>query len=189
MQKKLFSFILLILICSCSSKEAIQDQYYLLSSGKLPTNEKLPEKMLKVTLSNIPDYLKQSQLVLVDEDNRMIVANNHHWAEGVETSIKRLLKTEMNRYQKERTAIFQCRSCDELQVYIDHFYATTNGVVLLTGSYRYIPLKGKELTSPFTFKQDIKEDGYLETVKVMSNLLVELSKKLASKFSSTGMHD
>lgn len=176
---KLYKILFFISLMSCSSVQDVEEKYYILSTFEKTKSSDFPSKLLKLNLSSVPAYLKQSKLVLVDDLNQMIVANHHLWAEDVEVSIKRVIRAEVNNLQDEYGVVHQCRRCGEVQVDIDHFYATTNGRVFLNGSFRYIPFKGKERLKPFSFEKTLGKDGYLEMVKVMSSLLKDLSDEIS----------
>ena len=176
--------ILLCLLLSACSTTTLKPQakYYLLDS--LPASESNDAKrIVAINSVSMPGYLDQSNLVMRQADQQIIIANDHRWAGNLRDSVRRVLRVELNRIVRDFRFEEACKNCGALTITIRHFYPTESGEVFLAGSYSLIQ-EPKQATQqvPFSFRGNMREAGYGEVVNQMRLLLLELSQHIRRNF-------
>ena len=174
--------LLCLLLSGCSSTAILKPQakFYLLDS--LPVTESNNAKnIIAIHRISIPAYLDQPNLVMRQADQQIIIANYHSWADNLRDSIRRVLRSELNRSGKDFRFEETCQACGDLTITIRDFYPTDAGEVFLAGSYSLI--KEPEQTAKqvhFSLRGNMQDSGYDEAVNQMRQLLLKLSQHIRS---------
>jgi len=179
---KLCSVILLsVFLSSCAQSPAPEVNYYLLDTANVTTKnlannnqqESLLIKKNNIIIDDIllPQYLKQSSIVMLIGENRLHYAHYNLWGENLAQGVSKLIQQSIGQINSPEPI--------HLTIEIDHFYPTEQGSVILSGRYMLTLKKDKKLFK-FTLTQDLHEDGYSEAVKKMQLLIKELAKNITS---------
>lgn len=198
------AILLIVVIVGCSTKSAPNSHYYLLNSPTLnaetlrqtSTNIATAAKSSKhhlpvitLTVLELPDYLKQPNLVLQLSDHQLHYANFHQWAEPLQTSITQALNQDINRYDSRFryvTPPSHSKVSAALIIDINAFHATHQSQVILTGKYwlknKNIPLKLDDKS--FTFSINLSDNGYAHAVTQMRNAITLLAKQITSDIAT-----
>lgn len=168
-----------LLVSACTSTPAPQSKIYVLDD--LPNSvANDAAELIAINKIELPDYLNQGKLILRQQDQQILVANYHIWADDLPDSIRRVLAYELSNNGQEYRAVNSCSACDELTVRVDHFYPTDTGEAVLAGSYTYSRSDAEsEIYKQFSFSRALREDGYDEAVYQMRQLLLQLSGDIA----------
>jgi uncharacterized lipoprotein YmbA len=132
---------------------------------------------IKVLPINLPDYLRQPNLVLKLSDHQVKIANYHYWAEDLTISIQRVVLKELNA-STTTSYTSRCTQCDELAISIDHFYPTEQGDVVLSGSYELVSQDGTTSTNNYSLSKKLSSGGYNDAVATMRILLGDLAQQI-----------
>lgn len=173
-----FSIVFVIFfLLGCSSATSPQVNYYLLDSEPKATQNKTATRIVQLNPIHLPRYLDQPQLVTRDNNQKLIIANYHSWADDMSNSIRRILLNDLNSSIDDVFYIESCQKCDNLIVNIEHFYPTSNGEVVLSGKYQ---LKKNNKSNYYTFflEDDLERDGYDHAVTKMRRLLQKLAVQI-----------
>ena len=183
-RSRIISLLLIIAMtggCASTSSAPISRHYYVLDD--LPTKSANDaERLIRLARVSVPDYLNQSNLVMRQADQKITIANYHHWAEGLPKSIHRVLRNKVNSDIGTYRLVSQCRDCGELKIEIEHFYPTESGDVHLAGSF--ILDRGttaKTVYQSFAYKEQMNSEGYAESVRSMQRLLERLALDLIAQ--------
>ncbi len=177
---KLYSVILLsIFLSSCAQSPATEVNYYLLDTPnviakKLINNnlqESIPIKANNIIIDDVllPQYLKQSSIVMLIGENRLHYAHYNLWGENLAQGVSKLIQQSIGQINSPEPI--------HLTIEIDHFYPTEQGRVILSGRYMLRLKKDKKLFK-FTLTQGLHKGGYSEAVKQMQLLIKELAKNI-----------
>lgn len=168
-----------VLLGGCGINQPTPEmKYHLLDHDNRGLNHRLPDNKIAVNKVKLADYLMLPNLVMRVSSNKLDLAAYHSWAEPMDDAIQRILISELNQINSEHGFVKQCRNCTQFNVFIEHFYPDQEGKVVLSGHVT-VEANGREpLVEYFSFSKEQAGAGYSESVKVMNNLLVELSNKL-----------
>jgi len=165
-----------LLLLGCSAIEAEKPvNYYVLDAKPSAVNKKLIRSTYAVNPIELPDYLNQPNIVLRDESQRLHIAYYHSWADDLASTIRRVVITELNSAKNNARFNARCDNCDSIAVTLAHFYPTTQGEVVLSGSYQVIKAEQLPLSQDFFIQVDLDEDGYEHAVEKMREALVALT--------------
>ena len=184
--KKLSCLFLTLSLSACLSTDPLPESYYYLldepnydqyvfSSSPLSSDQKLT---VKVNIVSVADYLSQPNLVMKLENHQINSANYHAWGEDLPSGMQRVLIKDLNKKFKQATFFERCTNCAELSVYIDHFYPTSSGEVILSGSYEIKLTSNQFYRQDFSFSATQSETGYKYSVAKMRLLLSQLADNI-----------
>lgn len=178
--KRLIAATLIILISGCAtSSPAPSIIYYLLDDSRelinSPKKAKATEVM--VLLPTLSSYLRQPNLVMKGNKQKVIVANYHLWADPLANSIHRAIKMDLISGSDDLLLVETCDDCAVIRLVIDHFYPSLDGNVHLTGHYA-IHYQQQTANHPFSLLRVQTEDGYSAAVADMRVLVKELSHRI-----------
>ncbi|WP_395340762.1 membrane integrity-associated transporter subunit PqiC [Ningiella sp. W23] len=191
---RVLSIFLLFSLAACSSVQPLpKTQHYLLDTALSADADTIKVAKAKVTVVDVPDYLKQSSLVMVNSNNAMQIAQYHRWANRVSDSISSALSADINATLSDSAAYSSCTECIVVNVHIEHFYPTQEGDVHFTGYFQIAEFIGSpnqvvsnditwELTDTtkhrFNLQAEMDKDGYGEAVSKMRKLVSQLAKRV-----------
>lgn len=188
MLKILFTSLLFIAISSCSTTSDTPDMHFYLlddvpSIDSRYSDESVTDTQIQLSAIQLPDYLKQRQLVIKQNSNQLKIANYHSWADDLGDSIQRVLMNNLNaktdNYRSGYRFSGNCGSCSRVIISIEHFYPTEQGQVVLSGSMQLIDPQGaSKARNGFLFTNELAEDGYDNAVSQMRELLGELTLQI-----------
>lgn len=172
----------LVLLCSflilsaCSS--SIQTtQYYLLdSSPNLTVKKQAPYYQGELTV-NIAEYIDKPYIAMLINDNQIHYSLFHLWAQPLQKSIENILIKKLSSGIETDIKIKSDRA---IVIDIEHFHATDQSTVILSGQYQLSKGVASEPT-PFYFETKLEQDGYSHSVKKMRELTILLVDKLSDK--------
>ena len=175
-----------LLLFSCAQAPTPKVSYYLLNAPEhnlAGDNEQTvvggEHKVAgdhKIILDNVilPQYLKQSSIVMLMNENQLHYARYHLWGESLQQGITKLIKQALTITNKQQSL--------HLTIEIDHFYPTDQTNVILSGRYwlsmTEAEVKNNQYVFNFAFKQALKADGYGQAVKQMHVLIKQLAAQI-----------
>ncbi|KZM42035.1 hypothetical protein OA92_12425 [Marinomonas sp. SBI22] len=174
-----------VLLLGCNSQPTPTSHYYILNQ-QLDTQGLANLSPIREVQLSLPEYLKQPNLVLQLSEHELSYAYYHTWAENLDDAIQKGLDQDLRKLVKEKIASgnqqdIKANTQVSLILDIDHFYATIDSKVVLTGSYSFINTQETQALSPkynFTFKAEIEADGYPHSVAKMRQLILALAKDI-----------
>jgi len=175
MKHSLLLFISLLLF-GCSAIETEKPvNYYVLDAKPSAVNKKRIRSIYAVKPIELPDYLNQPNIVLRDDTQRLHIAYYHSWADDLASTIRRVVISELNSAKNTARFNTRCDNCDSITVTLAHFYPTTQGEVVLSGSYQISKAEQPPLNQDFFIQVDLDKDGYEHAVEKMREALVTLT--------------
>ena len=181
-----------LFLLGCNSQPTPTSHYYMLNQ-QLDTQSMAKVSPIKQIQLNLPEYLKQPNLVLQLSKHELSYAYYHTWAESLDDAIQKSLNQDLKALVKEQDKnLTEAKTTPSkrvnLTLNIDHFYATINSEVLLAGSYTFVNTQQTQALSPqynFTFKANIEADGYPHSVAKMRGLIQELAQDIYLSYQQT----
>lgn len=105
MMRKL-TLVLLLSVALFSCQHSPRKNYYLLSAPAAATQGSSDiTRVLGVGPISIAEYLTRSQIVRIEDDNRMVVAENDYWGEPLEKGIARVITANLALQDNTRSFI------------------------------------------------------------------------------------
>lgn len=178
-----------VILGACSSKPSEITWYQLNDDSVDESNSSLAykEQMNYVQLSKIavPDYLKQSKLVMRTAPHKMHFAASHLWVQTPEKEIRAALLADLNRQNSpfwfvNFEPVINRNINHQLIVEVTRFYPTENSQVVLEG-YWTLQSKGDNAYNQFHFTADLQADGYAHAVAKQRSLITLLSKEITAQ--------
>ena len=180
-------FLVIFCLSACTSSEVNQVNYYLLDKATISTYSSNQGKKVPILLSEVrlANYLKKSNLPIQLADHRLYYSREHVWAEPLSLALKRTLLKDLN--QNSETNHFVTGEHPNSQnierkviVQFDHFIATEQSSVIVTGKYWLVDgsdtIKTKEHT--FSMSKTLQEDGFPYAVTQLRELLLAVSNQI-----------
>jgi len=138
-------------------------------------------------VDNFPEYLARSQIVTRSSDNKLELAQFHHWAEPLHRNFIRVLVVNLSvQLSTDRIHVFPWRinrPIDyEVLVDVARFDGEFGGVVVLGARWSIFDAKGRQefYTGSARFIEAVGAKDYEAQVAAMSRALEELSSEIAS---------
>lgn len=190
MQYKVFLLSLMCLFLTACSSKPSEITYYQLNDSieKLatkPVNSSVKKQYVQLANIKVPDYLKQSKLVLRTAPFEMHFAASHLWVQTPEKEIRAALLSELNNKSEEFWFInvdptLSGNITSKLVVEITHFYPTENAEVILLGNWTLVT--GPErVHHQFQLNADLQADGYAHSVAQQRHLISVLAREIAAQ--------
>ncbi len=188
-------FCLILVINACTSDLPRQDTQYFLLIPNLPTNsnsesvtlEDNPEIKILLQPIKIAEFLDQPGIVLQTDEHQIDVAHYHRWGEPLKRNLHRYiletLATQMPNYTFRNSSKFNtAANLKHLQITINQFNGTADGIALLSGNWRLIDSHSKTSTmqKSFSYREKLASEGYLALVKELAALLDHLCLDIAN---------
>ena len=184
------TLITLIIMAGCASTPVAGPNYYLLSSAQLSANA-LDLKPFKLALGpvDVPAHLDREGIVTHDGLNQINYSDNHRWAEPLnENLIKTLHANFAQILPKQQLIDFPYRQSNrpdyQLSVDIEKFGYINTGSVVLKARSVLLNSKGRQIDSEtIDLKRELAEKDHAAIVRLMSELLADMSTQLANSYS------
>ena len=186
----LLPIFLSVFILGCNSQPTPTSHYYMLNQQLKAENLSGISPIKEIQL-NLPDYLKQPNLVLQLSEHELSYAYYHTWAESLDQAITKAIQSDLKGLDNAQKQLAREKAATilkaNLHLNIDHFYATINSKVVLAGSYILVNTEGTKALSPqysFSFKADIEANGYPHSVAKMRYLINDLAQEIYIKYQA-----
>ena len=158
------------------------------ASSLLQGRLKAAEEPVAIALGvdTFPEYLARSQIVTKSSDNKLELAQFHHWAEPLQRNFTRVLVTNLSvQLSTDRIYVFPWRKNRptdyEVLVDVAGFEGEFGGDVLLQARWSIFDAKGRKLlyTAGLRFIEAAGAKDYEAYVAAMSRAVGELSAEIA----------
>jgi len=171
-----------LVLGGCVNSEAPPDTfYYVLDPAPQTYDAKTNATPYKIKPVVLPDYMNQPNLVLKLSDHQIKITNYHFWAADLRQSVQSVLINELNLINNAASFSNNCGQCTEISVYIQHYYPTEDGDVVLSGNYQINSGQQSQSLHSFSLKNSLQKGGYDEAVAAMRKLLDELAADINKK--------
>ena len=155
-----------------------------LRQGRLKTAEE--PVAIALGVDTFPEYLARSQIVTRSSDNKLELAQFHHWAEPLQRNFTRVLVTNLSvQLSTDRIYVFPWRKNRptdyEVLVDVAGFEGEFGGDVLLRARWSVFDAKGRKLlyTAGLSFIEAAGAKDYEAYVAAMSRAVGDLSAEIA----------
>jgi uncharacterized lipoprotein YmbA len=182
---KIFSTLTLLsslVLFGCNSQPTPTSHYYMLNQQLDIESITAISPISKIQL-NLPEYLKQPNLILQLSEHELSYAYYHMWAENLDEAIAKSLQLDLKALAKAD----DIKTRASLLLNIDHFYATIDSKVVLAGSYTLVNTQQTSALSPaysFAFKTKIDANGYPNSVTKMRSLVQTLAQNIYQNYQT-----
>jgi len=192
-QTLMVAILSMFLLAACSSNNTSRTQYYLLNS---PTSVNTSvtdtdnSQNISITLTELPDYLKQPSLVLQLSSHQLHYSHFHMWAEPLQSSFTQALAQDLNTIASRYYFIAPPTASEinadiNLVVSITAFHVTYESQAILVGNYW---LQGKDIKKQvkgnnFKLFVQLDNDGYPHAVEKMRSAVTQLANEITSSLA------
>lgn len=186
-----FFFIYASSITGCSHTEP--SRYYILSPIKdttsLTSSDFETKHIIGVGPIKFPDYLARSQIIRFSGKNEILVDEYNRWAEPIEQSFTRVLRTNLTRLLPSSYAIgypWERALKVRFQVMLDihQFEIESDGTVSLNAHWTIFNVSKKkniEMVKKFNYSNKLNETHYSNIVAEQSKAIEKLSRDIAEE--------
>ena len=134
----------------------------------------------------VPDYLKQSKLVLRTAPYEIHFSASNLWVQTPEKEIRASLLSDLNRQSEQYyfvnyDPLVTTQIQHQLFIDITHFYPTENSDVLLLGSWKLTSDNGERQDHQFQFTIELNSDGYAHAVSQQRAILSRLAEQIVAQ--------
>ncbi|MCG3817319.1 membrane integrity-associated transporter subunit PqiC [Photobacterium damselae] len=176
-----------LFLAGCSS--APETNTYLLPAAPQTTmsHVNVSKPMLVVRPVEMASHLNGSGLVYQVSDTKVVEAQNNLWAEAINKQLTRRITDDLRNKQNkfwptQLTPTLDIAGATRLQVRIDQFNGTYNGIADVAGEWMVMNANGElESVHPFEFKVSLAEPGYNAQVLALSKGVDELTSQIAQQ--------
>lgn len=175
-----------VYLSSCASEPDIPEtNYYLLrSDARLNSGEQASPATLGIGRVVAAEYLNQSGIVVITQDNKVRPARQHLWAEPLESSIRTFLRDEIASrvdYPVSGDPSRRLYWKHRIDVDIDRFHGTLDGQVTLVASWILLDATSLVELARYRYERNANtsRDGYDALVATQTELLSDLAKAIA----------
>jgi len=188
MTKTLITTAIAILLGGCSSKPSEITWYHL--NGLIPKqatpNDVIGKnrQYIQLVKISVPDYLKQSKLVMRTAPYEMQFSTSNLWVQPPEKDIPAALLSELNALSQEYYFDYHPAKAPSAQLFIDvlHFYPTENSEVIFSGQWGLLHQAASHRQNhSFQFTLDLTKDGYRHAVSQQRELISLLARDINEK--------
>lgn len=179
-----------LVLLGCNSQPTPTSHYYMLNQ-QLDIESLTGVSPIKKIQLNLPEYLKQPNLILQLSEHELSYAYYHMWAENLDEAIAKSLQLDFKALAKtDETNSKNAQSHKtraSLVLNIDHFYATIDSKVVLAGSYTLVNTQQTSALSPlysFSFNTSIDANGYPNSVTKMRSLVQRLAHDVYQNYKT-----
>jgi uncharacterized lipoprotein YmbA len=183
MQKISLLIVAWVFLAACTTTSQAPDTtYYLFDAEPVSQKQKVAKTRIMLRKVSVPDYLSTNQLVMRDSGHILIKANYHSWADSLDESIQRALISDLNNLNDDMEFVMACIDCVSVKVTIEHFYPSSDGKLLLSGSFEVSSSTGEYTISRFQLLDELEGDGYANAVKQMRKQVRLLALRINKSF-------
>ena len=184
-----------LLVTGCISRSAPTVNYYSLLTieqlGDAEAIAALPEVRLGVGPVTIPDSLKRSQIATRQHGNQYQFAEFHRWAGVLEKDIAAVLGDNLGQLLGiEKVGFFpwlhHFKPTYRVMVDIIRFDGAIDGEAVLSARWAVADDEGKDYLAgkKSEYRQPLEDASYAALIKAESQLLMALSKEIASEIAA-----
>lgn len=185
MMNRLLIVLLALLIQACvSSAPPPETFYYVLEEKPLTYEWEDSDKEVMVKIVEIPSYLLQPNLVMLENSHQLYYANYHKWANDLKENTLHVLLADLNTLATDTNFVKSCKGCDALLIHVHSFYPTDSGEVYLHGfvevDYRDVSGVGEKRAQrhSFALTTPVKTADYQGAVSAMRASVELLSQAI-----------
>jgi len=170
----------LCLLSACATPPEQPTHYYLLNSNSGVIYKQHTQHVVGIAPIAVADYINNSGIAVLTQNNRVQLANFHLWAEQPDRAITRVLFGELNRLLENSRVDNGMLGRDDdwqytLTTQVDQFHGTEQGSATFSG-YWQLRSKGKVLLNHrFNLQTGIDSPGYEALVEALRNLISQLA--------------
>lgn len=180
--------LLLLLVSSCAATVEKPHLYLLTSvAGTQSTRPAEPLPCAPVAVSvHLPAYLQRDGLVLQLNDNELVPAQNHLWAEPLVYGVERLLKICLNPSPtNDADARTATKPIQRVKVVVEQLHGNADGVSRLQATWSEVNSNsvGAAGVRRFSAEAQQREPGYAALVSVQRGLLLELCQQVSEQLA------
>lgn len=176
-----------VLLTGCSSKPSEMKYYHLNDTsetsvlGSSPASDN--KHYVQLASIKVPDYLKQSKLVMRTGPYEMHFSASNLWVQTPEKEIRAALLADLNSSASDHYFInfeptITGKVEHQLHVEITHFFPTEDSEVLLHGSWTLVSQNASRTDHKFQLSQDLSADGYAHAVSRQRVLIAQLAQEI-----------
>lgn len=190
MTKSALSIFLALVMTGCSSKPVSMSYYLLHEPLQTTTTQDITAwPVLELRSLSTPDYLKQRSLIVQLSTSELHFSPQHVWSEPVEQGFVQSLKDTMAvshkvRLQTQSLWTSDVKSGYILDISIEDFIPSHNGMVILRGTYRLGQSQQPGRIVEFAFQTPLEKDGFAHTVEKMRELVAMLANQVVTGIES-----
>ncbi len=168
------------LLSACTTPPEQATHYYLLNSDSGVIYKQHTQHVIGITPVAVADYINNSGIAVLTQNNRVQLANFHLWAEQPDRAITRVLYGELNRLLEDSRVDNGMLGRDDdwqytLTTQVDQFHGTEQGSATFSG-YWQLRSEGKVLLNHrFNLQTGIDSPGYEALVEALRNLISQLA--------------
>tara|TARA_R110000782_G_scaffold185069_1_gene275354 strand:+ start:216 stop:794 length:579 start_codon:yes stop_codon:yes gene_type:complete len=186
--KQFSVFLLILVLCGCSSAPPTGQQIYLLNidAPHSSTGDKNIKQLVVVEKILLAEYLKRPNLVMQVDGNQLYYSDIDLWAENLQTDIHKTLTAWLNdRAKHTRFVAYNSPEArldlKHLVVSIEYFMPTDQGTVVSNGQYWWV--ENSKMDNPtsqnsFSYESALTQKGYSHSVSQLAQQLAQLSTQI-----------
>ena len=183
-----------LLLAGCGSAGESAVNYYLISPAEDAGGPLVSDLKIEIIDLKIPQYLERFQIASRRDDNQLVFASSHQWAENLRKNLLRTLAQNLTLYLGAADVGTPAnRSASEpdvrVRLFIEQFERSPDGHVRLVARWQ---LTGGEPRETLTTRlgryespSPVDAKDFAGTVRAMGELFARLSKDLASAIESS----
>lgn len=189
MMKKVVLFVGLCLLSACLGGYSPKSSFYKLrgfdNALSVVSNKKIS---IGVNTVDLPDYLNKPQLVSFDEDRlKMQIDETNRWGESLDTMIKRVIADDLSGYLPNAEVKVKSSLVEKfdylINVQIVKFDMVEDKEAILEAWWYVLNKNGKMLVREKNLLNKENADNYSEFVAAQSEMLNQMSKRMAEKIA------
>lgn len=177
--------------CTTPSKTT---SFYTLNEPEKPENvtyQVSNQKMLLIERISLADYLRQSGIVVKNTNNKVSLSSNHRWAEGLESSLSRVIRSQL----EHKLSHFRVENLDmqwqekidlRMKIEVGNFELdNTENKAVLGGRFWLLGEHGKLLRSrQFLIRKPLDTNGFEHAVSKLEAALEDLAEQMVEEINS-----
>lgn len=189
--QRLGSLVMLLLLSGCAATVA-KPHLYLLTS--VPVSQNLQntaaEQCAPIAVAvQLPAYLERDGLVLQLNDNELVAADNHLWAEPLVYGVERLLKVCLNPASPSAELDTDApKSAQQVKVVVEQLHGNAQGDSRLQATWSKVVTSSAGPAPAHRFSAQAQQvtPGYDALVSVQRGLLLDLCQQMKQQLAHCG---
>lgn len=171
-----FALFAVLALAGClSSPPRPDNHYYTLLQPDQKIEWETGNEDVQLSVVSIPDYLKQSRLVMQSDSGKVTFANFHRWANNVESEIEHNLVLQSNKISSTLNYVNNCDNCSSIDIVVTNMLVSESGQAFFSGYWLAIDADNSTIRQSFLYQQAIDGDGYQSAVSSYRNLINKLA--------------
>lgn len=174
------------LIGACAAPPEQSTHYYLLNSDSAVIHKQHTQHVVGIAPIVVADYINNSGIAILTQQNRIQLANFHLWAEQPDRAITRVLYGELNRLLTDSRVDNGMLGRDydwqyTLTTQVDQFHGTEQGSATFSGYWQLRSEDKVLLNHRFNLQTPIENPGYEALVEALRSLISQLADDQAGQ--------